>query len=115
MMMNSSRLLCSIAACAVSLALCQAARADDVKPAAKAAATVAKMPAAVKVVLTNGIMALAFAPGTVLPADAVPGAGYVPGVPRLNIPSLKDTDASLAAIPLVGERDSPSHMKFINR
>ena len=53
------------------------------------------MTAAEKVVLTNGIMALAFAPGTVLPADAVPGAGYVPGVPRLNIPALKESDASL--------------------
>src|ERR1019366_1086892 len=30
-----------------------------------------------------------------LPSDAIPGAGYVPGVPRLGIPALYETDASL--------------------
>jgi len=31
----------------------------------------------------------------VIPSEAVPGAGYVPGVARLGIPALKETDASL--------------------
>ncbi len=30
-----------------------------------------------------------------LPAEAIPAAGYVPGVPRLGIPALFETDASL--------------------
>lgn len=29
------------------------------------------------------------------PSDVVPGAGYIPGVPRLGVPSLRETDASL--------------------
>jgi beta-glucosidase len=35
------------------------------------------------------------APTSRLPSDAIPGAGYVPGVPRLGIPALYETDASL--------------------
>ena len=31
----------------------------------------------------------------VLPADAAPSAGYFPGLPRLGIPTLRETDASL--------------------
>jgi beta-glucosidase len=61
----------------------------------RAVATVKAMKPDEKTVLTNGIMALAFFPGTVLPVEAIPGAGYVPGVPRLNVPALKETDASL--------------------
>ena len=30
-----------------------------------------------------------------LPSDAVPAAGYIPGIPRLGIPALTETDASL--------------------
>src|SRR5690348_10082341 len=30
-----------------------------------------------------------------LPADAVASAGYIPGIPRLGIPALTETDASL--------------------
>lgn len=32
---------------------------------------------------------------TTVPADAIISAGYVPGVPRLGIPALYETDASL--------------------
>ena len=47
--------------------------------------------------LLHGVMNLPF-PGfdmSSLPSDAVPGAGYVAGVPRLGVPSLRETDASL--------------------
>ncbi len=33
--------------------------------------------------------------GSPIPADAVPAAGYIPGIPRLGIPALTETDASL--------------------
>jgi beta-glucosidase len=63
-------------------------------PDARAAATERQMTAEERSVLLHGIMALPF-DGTALPADAVPGAGYIPGIARLGIPALKETDASL--------------------
>jgi beta-glucosidase len=33
--------------------------------------------------------------GSPIPADAVPSAGYIPGIARLGIPALTETDASL--------------------
>ncbi len=52
-----------------------------------------------KLGLLHGPMALPYvAPdGTAVPVPpaAIPGAGYIPGVPRLGIPALYETDASL--------------------
>jgi beta-glucosidase len=63
---------------------------------ARAKATVDRMTADEKVILTHGIMALPYRIDlSQMPADAVLGAGYVEGIPRLGIPSLKETDASL--------------------
>jgi beta-glucosidase len=49
--------------------------------------------------LIEGFMPLPFGKTTpkreTWPGDVVPGAGYVPGVPRLGVPSLRETDASL--------------------
>jgi beta-glucosidase len=69
----------------------------DVKAAAaRAKATVDRMTADEKVILTHGIMALPYRIElSQMPADVVLGAGYVEGIPRLGIPSLKETDASL--------------------
>jgi beta-glucosidase len=39
-----------------------------------------------------------------LPADAIPAAGYVPGVPRLGIPALRETDGSLGVTNPLGTR-----------
>lgn len=44
--------------------------------------------------LLHGPMALSFG-GFVAPQDVVPSAGYIPGIPRLGIPALRETDASL--------------------
>ena len=63
-------------------------------PEAKAAATEAQMTPAERVILTHGIMALPIF-NTPIPPDAVLGAGYVPGVTRLGVPALKESDASL--------------------
>ncbi|KQV57337.1 MULTISPECIES: beta-glucosidase [unclassified Caulobacter] len=45
--------------------------------------------------LLHGVMPLPFFPGAKIPEDAVPGAGYVAGIPRLGVPPLRETDASL--------------------
>ncbi len=70
----------------------------------RAKADVEQMSLDEKVILTHGPMALPIFPGTKLPEDAVLGAGYIPGVPRLSIPALKETDASLGVAWLGGLR-----------
>ncbi|MBC2670099.1 beta-glucosidase [Novosphingobium piscinae] len=75
----------------------QAPTAAEIAAAAtRARAVVATMQPAEKTLLTHGIMPLPFGPtAPAIPAEAIPGAGYIPGVPRLGIPSLRETDASL--------------------
>ncbi|MFC4311889.1 beta-glucosidase [Steroidobacter flavus] len=71
----------------------------------RATATVKKMTAAEKTILTHGIMPLPVGPNPPpIPADAIPGAGYVPGIDRLGIPSLKESDASLGVSYVFGLR-----------
>lgn len=58
-----------------------------------------------KTVLTHGIMAIPLGPDSPpIPEDAVPGAGYIPGIPRLGIPALRETDASLGVAYAAGLR-----------
>ncbi|NJC32944.1 beta-glucosidase [Sphingomonas jejuensis] len=38
------------------------------------------------------------------PADMIPSAGYVPGTPRLNVPTLRESDASLGVANQVEQR-----------
>lgn len=54
--------------------------------------------------VVHGIMALPLLPGTVVPPDALIGAGYIPGVPRVGFPALKETDASLGVAYVMGLR-----------
>ncbi len=95
----------SIAAAALMApALTYAKQAPAADAEARAAATVEQMSADEKVVLTHGIMALPFVPGTVIPADGLPGAGYIAGIARLGIPALTETDASLGVSWVGGAR-----------
>jgi beta-glucosidase len=94
-------------ALSTSIAASAVAQTPAVAPkdaAAQAAATEAKMTDDERVVLTNGIMPLTFLPGTKVPVGAVPGAGYVPGIPRLGVPNLTETDASLGVSYVMGIR-----------
>lgn len=91
---------------ATTIAHAQQAPAVDMKSAdARAGATVKQMTADEKVVLTHGVMPLPLSgPTPPIPADAIPGAGYIPGVERLGIPALKETDASLGVSYVMGLR-----------
>jgi beta-glucosidase len=72
---------------------------------ARAVATLGRMSPDEKTVLVHGIMPLPLGPKPpVFPAEAIPGAGYVAGIPRLGIPALKETDASLGVAYVFGLR-----------
>jgi beta-glucosidase len=72
---------------------------------ARAAATVKAMKPEEKTILTHGIMPMDLGLGkTVIPADAVPGAGYIAGIARLGVPALKESDASLGVSYVMGLR-----------
>ena len=81
-----------------------AAWAAPQNPEARAAATEAQMTDAERVIITNGVMPLPFTPDAKVPAGSVPGAGFIPGLPRLNIPNLTETDASLGVSYVMGLR-----------
>jgi beta-glucosidase len=66
-----------------------AARAADLD--AEARKLTASLTQAEKLVLLRGYFAIT----TPKPAGAIGSAGYVPGIPRLGIPALQETDASL--------------------
>ncbi len=89
---------------ALLLTTSAAALAAPQTPEARAAATEAAMTDAERTVLTHGIMAVPFIPGLVLPDDAIFGAGYVAGIPRLGVPSLRESDASLGVSYVMGLR-----------
>ena len=78
-----------------------AAPASD--PDARAAAAEKAMTQAERTVITHGIMAMPIM-GIKVPAEAVFGAGYVAGIARLNIPALKESDASLGVAYVGGLR-----------
>ncbi|HEX9473481.1 MAG TPA: glycoside hydrolase family 3 N-terminal domain-containing protein, partial [Steroidobacteraceae bacterium] len=73
-------------------------------PDARAAAVLAQMRPDERTILTVGVMALPFADPAPIPPGAVIGAGFVPGIPRLQVPPLKETDASLGVAWVLGSR-----------
>lgn len=89
-----------------SVAVAQPVHKNDTATAeVRAAATVLQMTPEEKTVLTHGIVAIPLIPGAPpLPADAVLGAGYIAGIDRLGIPSLRETDASLGVAYVMGIR-----------
>lgn len=85
-----NRLLWTAALLLPMAASVQAQKARD--PAARAAATEAEMTADERILLTRGDLAMR---GFTSSPEAIFGAGFVPGIPRLGVPALKETDASL--------------------
>lgn len=78
---------------------------EDMEAArARAMEIVAQMQPEEKVRLTWGIMPLPLIPGTEVPEGAIPAAGYVPGVDRLGIPDLTETDGPLGVSYVMGLR-----------
>ncbi|SFK56103.1 beta-glucosidase [Sphingomonas sp. NFR04] len=70
-------------------------------PEARAAALVRAMTHAEKLKLVHGLFPPRAQPA---PADMIPSAGYVPGIPRLGIPTLRESDASLGVANQVEQR-----------
>ncbi|MET3762289.1 glycoside hydrolase family 3 C-terminal domain-containing protein [Sphingomonas sp. UYEF23] len=94
----------------VVIATTSVAQAREAKPAPADAATraektLARMQPAEKTVLTHGIMPLPLGPKSPpLPSGAIFGAGYIAGIPRLGVPALRETDASLGVSYIMGLR-----------
>lgn len=92
--------------CSASPAIAQSPGMQSEEAAqARAKETVAAMRSEEKTIITHGIMALPLGPNSPpMPEDSVPGAGYIPGIARLGIPALKETDASLGIAYAAGLR-----------
>ena len=77
-------------------------------PDERASLAVAAMSLDEKIGLLHGPMALPYrrpnGEAVPVPAAAIPAAGYIPGVPRLGIPALYETDASLGVTNPIGVR-----------
>ena len=82
---------------------------EDLSAAERARLLEAAMTDAERFQLLHGIMPMNIPrPGREpmeIPADAVIGAGYIEGIPRLGIPSLRETDASLGVTNPFGGRE----------
>lgn len=89
----------------MALATAQGAWAAPDTAQTRADATVKAMTQDEKTILTHGIMPLPIGEkAEPIPADAVAGAGYIHGIPRLSVPALKESDASLGVSYVMGLR-----------
>ncbi|KCZ47293.1 beta-glucosidase [Hyphomonas pacifica] len=93
--MTTFKRLALASAATFVLGACATAQSTPDFPLERAKKTSAQMVGEERVQLTWGIMPLAIGDGTEIPEDAIPGAGYISGIPRLGVPALKETDASL--------------------
>ncbi len=75
-------------------------------PEARAAATEAQMTDDERIALTLGHLTSSMPGRPAPPPEARPGAGYIAGVPRLGVPALYETDASLGVSWIGGARGS---------
>ena len=92
-------------AVAASTAMPAAAQDRGAAASARAERTLEAMTPEEKTVLTVGIMPIKLTPTSPEPpAEAVPGAGYITGIPRLGVPALLETDASLGVSYVFGLR-----------
>jgi len=71
---------------------------------AAAESTLRAMAPGEKTILTHGQMAVPLVGPLDLPADAILGAGYIAGIERLGVPSLRETDAGLGVSYVFGMR-----------
>lgn len=94
-----------VAAVALSASTSTVALADEPAQSAeaRASATLSRMTEEEKLSLLTGQM-LIMVPAKDRPAGVPLGAGYVPGVPRLGVPALIETDASLGVANLMDMR-----------
>jgi len=100
--MPKRQLLCiALAAACATPALAAKPSPDD--PDVRAAALVSQMSDEELGVLVHGRMAIPFM-GLTVPEGAILGAGYVPGIARLGIPALTESDASLGVAWIMGLR-----------
>lgn len=78
-------------------------------PEQRAAATEALMTPDERMKLVSGIMPLPGLPNAPkIPADALLVEGYVPGIPRLGVPSLQEQDAGMGVSSIAGIRKDPA-------
>jgi beta-glucosidase len=97
----SCRLLAGVALSILATpALAQQAQQD---PDTRAEATLRQMTPEEKIALLHGPM-LSLLPAAKRPADVIVGAGYIAGIPRLGVPALIESDASLGVSNLNGLR-----------
>ncbi len=86
------RLLCTLALAPLLIAATPTFAAPTASPQARAAALVAKMTTEEKIALVHGYFPILMRGR---PAGMGFHAGYIPGIPRLGIPDLQESDASL--------------------
>jgi len=92
-----------LASCSFALlAGATAHAADDADT--RATKVVGQMTPDEKISLVHGIMAIKFFPGMVIPPEATIGAGFFPGVARVGVPAIRETDASLGVAYVGGAR-----------
>lgn len=97
-------LLLSILLTLMPVALKVTALASPNDPDARAAAMVAQLRPEERTILTLGFMTIPFGEPRPLPPGALISAGFIAGIPRLNIPALKETDAGLGVTWVMGSR-----------
>lgn len=100
--MRASLVAVLMVAGAAIVATAPAAAQDGAR--ARAAAAEAQMTDDERVTLTLGHLTSAMPGRPAPPPEARPGAGYIPGIPRLGVPALYETDASLGVTWIGGGR-----------